>query len=94
MSAESMLAGLRVVPVVVVEDAASAVELAETLLAAGLPAIEVTLRVLALAIAALVARRRAGLGFSRDLYDPQIAAVRVKSLARLSRRVGPRGAAG
>ncbi len=44
MSAESMLAGLRVVPVVVVEDAASAVELAETLLAAGLPAIEVTLR--------------------------------------------------
>ncbi len=44
MSAEGMLAGMRVVPVVVVEDAASAVTLAETLLAAGLPAIEVTLR--------------------------------------------------
>ena len=44
MKAQDMLGELRVVPVVVIEDPASAVTLAETLVACGLPAIEVTLR--------------------------------------------------
>ena len=44
MSARDLLGDLRVVPVVVIEDPASAVTLAETLVACGLPAIEVTLR--------------------------------------------------
>ena len=44
MNAADLLAGQRVVPVVVVDDAAHAVPLAKTLLASGLSAIEVTLR--------------------------------------------------
>ena len=44
MNAAKLLGGLRVVPVVVINDAADAVPLAETLLEAGLGAIEVTLR--------------------------------------------------
>ena len=44
MNAARLLAGLRVVPVVVIDDADDAVPLAETLLEAGLGAIEVTLR--------------------------------------------------
>ncbi len=44
MDASALLAGQRIVPVVVIEDAASAAPLAETLLEAGLGAIEVTLR--------------------------------------------------
>ena len=44
MNAAGLLAGQRVVPVVVVDDAADAVPLAKTLLAAGLTAIEMTLR--------------------------------------------------
>lgn len=44
MNAADLLNGVRVVPVVVIDDAESAVPLAETLLAAGLNAIEVTLR--------------------------------------------------
>ena len=44
MDASELLAGQRIVPVVVIEEAASAVPLAETLLEAGLGAIEVTLR--------------------------------------------------
>ena len=44
MNAADLLAGQRVVPVVVINDAADAVPLAETLSAAGLGAIEVTLR--------------------------------------------------
>jgi 2-dehydro-3-deoxyphosphogluconate aldolase/(4S)-4-hydroxy-2-oxoglutarate aldolase len=43
-TAADLLEGIRVVPVVVIEDADTAVPLAETLLASGLPAIEVTLR--------------------------------------------------
>ena len=42
--AEKLVQGMRVVPVVVIEDADVAVPLAETLLASGLQAIEVTLR--------------------------------------------------
>ena len=44
MNAAELLRGLRVVPVVVVDDADKAVTLARTLLDAGLQAIEVTLR--------------------------------------------------
>ena len=44
MNAAELLRGIRVVPVVVIEDADTAVPLAETLLSAGLRAIEVTLR--------------------------------------------------
>ena len=44
MNALELLAGIRIVPVVVVEDADTAVPLAQTLLDAGLRAIEVTLR--------------------------------------------------
>jgi 2-dehydro-3-deoxyphosphogluconate aldolase/(4S)-4-hydroxy-2-oxoglutarate aldolase len=44
MNAADLLAGQRVVPVVVIEDANDAVPLARTLLSAGLGAIEVTLR--------------------------------------------------
>ena len=44
MNAAKLLAGLRVVPVVVIDDADDAAPLAETLLEAGLGAIEVTLR--------------------------------------------------
>lgn len=44
MNATDLLAGVRIVPVVVIDDAGSAVPLAETLLAAGINAIEVTLR--------------------------------------------------
>jgi 2-dehydro-3-deoxyphosphogluconate aldolase/(4S)-4-hydroxy-2-oxoglutarate aldolase len=44
MNAADLLAGQRVVPVVVIEDANDAVPLARTLLSAGLDAIEVTLR--------------------------------------------------
>ena len=44
MTAREMFGELRVVPVVVIEDPESAVTLAETLVACGLPAIEVTLR--------------------------------------------------
>ena len=44
MSAAELLRGIRVVPVVVIEDADKAVTLANTLLDAGLRAIEVTLR--------------------------------------------------
>jgi 2-dehydro-3-deoxyphosphogluconate aldolase/(4S)-4-hydroxy-2-oxoglutarate aldolase len=43
-SADELLQGVRVVPVVVIEDVDTAVPLAETLLASGLTAIEVTLR--------------------------------------------------
>ena len=43
-SAEKLVQGMRVVPVVVIEDADVAIPLAETLLASGLRAIEVTLR--------------------------------------------------
>ncbi len=42
--ADKLVQGMRVVPVVVIEDADTAVPLAETLLASGLQAIEVTLR--------------------------------------------------
>ncbi len=44
MKAAELLGELRVVPVVVIEDPSTAVKLAETLVACGLPAIEVTLR--------------------------------------------------
>ena len=44
MNALELLAGIRVVPVVVIEDSETAVPLARTLLDAGLRAIEVTLR--------------------------------------------------
>lgn len=44
MNAADLLAAQRVVPVVVIDDAKDAVPLAETLLASGLDAIEVTLR--------------------------------------------------
>ena len=44
MSAAELLRGIRVVPVVVIDDADTAVTLANTLLDAGLRAIEVTLR--------------------------------------------------
>ena len=44
MSAAELLRGIRVVPVVVIDDADKAVPLAQTLLDAGLGAIEVTLR--------------------------------------------------
>ena len=44
MNAADLLAGQRVVPVVVIDDADDAVPLAKTLLASGLAAIEVTLR--------------------------------------------------
>ena len=44
MSAAELLRGIRVVPVVVIDDAEQAVPLARTLLEAGLGAIEVTLR--------------------------------------------------
>ena len=44
MSAAELLRGIRVVPVVVIDDADKAVALANTLLDAGLRAIEVTLR--------------------------------------------------
>ena len=44
MNAADLLAGQRVVPVVVIDDAGDAVPLAKTLLASGLTAIEVTLR--------------------------------------------------
>ncbi len=44
MKAGDLLGDLRVVPVVVIEDPGTAVQLAETLVASGLPAIEVTLR--------------------------------------------------
>ena len=44
MDATSLLEGLRLVPVVVIEDETQAVPLAETLLAAGVRAMEVTLR--------------------------------------------------
>ncbi len=44
MKAAELLGELRVVPVVVIEDPETAVTLAETLVASGLPAIEVTLR--------------------------------------------------
>ena len=43
-SADSLLEGIRVVPVVVIDEAETAVPLAETLLESGLRAIEVTLR--------------------------------------------------
>ena len=44
MQARELLAGIRIVPVVVIDDASDAVPLAKTLLASGLNAIEVTLR--------------------------------------------------
>lgn len=44
MAAEQLLAGSRVVPVVVLDDADRAVPLAQTLCRAGLPVIEITLR--------------------------------------------------
>ena len=44
MDARALLAGVRVVPVVVIDDVATAVPLAETLCDAGLTAVEVTLR--------------------------------------------------
>ena len=44
MSAEDLLKGIRVVPVVVVDSVADAIPLAETLLANDIRAIEVTLR--------------------------------------------------
>ena len=44
MDALEILSGVRLVPVVVIEDAAIAVPLAETLLAAGVGAMEITLR--------------------------------------------------
>lgn len=44
MNAADLLKGIKVVPVVVIEDPELAVPLAETLLNSGLPAIEVTLR--------------------------------------------------
>ncbi|MEE4174921.1 MAG: bifunctional 4-hydroxy-2-oxoglutarate aldolase/2-dehydro-3-deoxy-phosphogluconate aldolase [Xanthomonadales bacterium] len=44
MDASNILAGARVVPVVVLDDVAFAAPLAEVFLAAGLPAIEITLR--------------------------------------------------
>lgn len=55
--ADQLLLGVRVVPVVVIDDADAAVPLAETLLASGLRAIEVTLRTAAAldAIAAIAA---------------------------------------
>jgi len=40
----TLLGGTRVVPVIVLEDAGQAVELARTLYAAGLPVLEITLR--------------------------------------------------
>ena len=52
--ADKLVQGMRVVPVVVIEDADTAVPLAETLLASGLQAIEVTLRTPA-ALAAITA---------------------------------------
>ena len=52
--ANRLVQGMRVVPVVVIEDADTAVPLAETLLASGLQAIEVTLRTPA-ALAAITA---------------------------------------
>lgn len=44
MDASDLLSDFRVVPVVVLEDAAQAIQLAETFLSAGLSAIEITLR--------------------------------------------------
>lgn len=57
MDAGTLLAGIHIVPVVVIEDEASAVPLAETLLDAGVRAIEITLRTpVALAAIERVAR--------------------------------------
>ena len=53
-AANDLVSGMRVVPVVVIEEADVAVPLAETLLASGLQTIEVTLRTPA-ALAAIAA---------------------------------------
>ena len=76
MNAAELLRGLRVVPVVVVDDADKAVTLARTLLDAGLQAIEVTLRT----PAALEAIER----IATDVPDMIVGAGSVRHAAQVS----------
>ncbi|WP_405224452.1 bifunctional 4-hydroxy-2-oxoglutarate aldolase/2-dehydro-3-deoxy-phosphogluconate aldolase [Lentisalinibacter sediminis] len=71
----TLLGGTRVVPVIVLEDAGQAVELARTLCAAGLPALEITLRTDA---AAQAIRRIAG-----EVPEAVVGAGSVRSAAHL-----------
>lgn len=75
----TLLGGTRVVPVIVLEDAGKAVELARTLCAAGLPVLEITLRT----DAAAAAIRR----IAAEVPEAVVGAGSVRSAAHLSQCV-------